>query len=69
MENLLNLSSSNWTWVSNEGEVSATYNSDNTITITSNDTGAWGLNIAQPNLTLSAGKKYIFSCDNIKSST
>lgn len=65
MENLLNLNSSNWTWVDNNGEVSATYNSDNTITITSDDTGYWGLNIAQPGLTLSAGKKYIFSCDNI----
>lgn len=69
MENLLNLSSSNWEWINNNGEVSATYNSDNTITITSDDTGSWGLDITQPGLTLLAGKKYIFSCNNIGSNT
>lgn len=68
--NLLDLDEKNWTWLSNEGEASATYNSvDNTISITYDGTSSFGLNIAQPNLTLNAGNTYILSCNNIGSST
>ena len=68
--NLLRLLQSNAEWVSYNGtEASATFNSDNTLTITADGSDSWGLNIAQTDLTLSAGKTYKFSCDNIGSST
>ena len=68
--NLLKLLQSNAEWVSYNGtEASATFNPDNTLTITADGSGSWGLNIAQTDLTLSAGKTYKFSCDNIGSST
>ena len=68
--NLLKLLEENATWVSHSGtEASAVFNNDNTITISANGTSSWGLNINQPNLTLTAGKTYKFSCNNIGSST
>lgn len=68
--NLLSLLEENSSWVSYAGtEASATFNSDNTLTITADGSSSWGLNISQPSLTLSAGKTYRLSCDNIGSST
>ena len=68
--NLLKLLQANAEWVSYAGtEASATFNSDNTLTITADGSSSWGLNITQNDLTLSAGKTYKFSCDNIGSST
>lgn len=68
--NLLKLLQANAEWVSYDGtEASVTFNPDNTLTINANGSGSWGLNISQPGLTLSAGKTYRLSCDNIGSST
>lgn len=68
--NLLKLLQANAEWVSYSGtEASVTFNSNNTLTITADGSGSWGLNISQPSLTLSLGKTYRLSCDNIGSST
>lgn len=68
--NLLKLLEENSSWSSYNGtEASAIFNNDNTITINADGSSSWGLNISQPNLTLSAGKTYKFSCSNIASST
>lgn len=68
--NLLKLLQANAEWVAYAGtEASATFNSDNTLTINADGSGSWGLNITQTDLILSAGKTYKFSCDNIVSST
>lgn len=68
--NLLKLLKANTTWVSYSGdEASVIFNSDNTLTISITGNGSWGLDITQSNLTLSAGKTYKLSCDNISKST
>lgn len=68
--NLLKLLEENASWVSYAGtEASATFNNNNTITISANGTSGWGIDIVQQNLTLEKGKTYKFSCNNIGSST
>ena len=63
-DNLLELTSAN---ASNTDYLTF---SNNTLILDNSD-GFWGygLEIAQPNLTLKAGETYIFSCDNIKENT
>lgn len=68
--NLLNLSEDNAEYVTFEGSgATVTFNNDNTLTVSADGTTGWGVNIAQPNLTLEAGKTYTLSCNNMLDST
>lgn len=67
--NLLVLSESNAVYQAyDEDDGYITWNSDNTINVTSSK-GSWGVNITQENLILEAGKTYVFSCPNIGNGT
>lgn len=68
--NLLNLLEDNAEYVTFEGSgATVTFNNDNTLTVSADGTAGWGVNIAQPNLTLEAGKTYTLSCNDMLGST
>lgn len=69
-DNLLELLEVNAEYSSFEGSgATVTFNPDNTLTVSSDGTAGWGVNISQPNLTLEAGKTYTLSCNNMLGST